>query len=173
MTTQDPRHDEPSGAGDPLDTGDRRVLADLARIHGHLDPVPADLAARARFAVAMAEVEAEVARLVSTDHGAGARAGVRSSGAATARTITFSTDDHTLTLMIGGSGHGRRRLDGWIAGGAGSAALVGLRMVGSTVDVEVSDEGRFGVDDMPEGMAQVSVHDADGGALLVTPTFLV
>ena len=154
-----------------LDARDRVILASLATAYDHLDPPPEDLAARATFAVAMTELEAEVAALVQADDHDRELAGVRSADASAARSITFASDDHTLTLQVGRRGRGRRRVDGWIAGDATRAASVGLRLVDTTIEVDVSSDGRFVVEDLAEGLAQLSVRAADGSALLVTPSF--
>ena len=47
----------------PLDGEDKAILDRLAALHGLLDPPPADLGGRVRFAIALDEVDVEVARL--------------------------------------------------------------------------------------------------------------
>lgn len=163
---------ELSGAAEPLDGVDMAILDALREVQASMDPMPSGLVQRATFAVALAEVEAEIARLVVTDTSAGRLVGLRSGDPATARSITFATDDLTLTLMVGTAARGSRRLDGWLAGD-GSAAMttVGVRLVGRTLDTDISEEGRFGFDELPMGMAQVSIVDEDGVVAMVTPAF--
>ena len=47
----------------PLDSTDQEVIDRLAAIHARLDPPPAHLDVRVQFAIALHDIDAEVARL--------------------------------------------------------------------------------------------------------------
>src|ERR671931_237802 len=47
----------------PLDDSDAAILAELAAAYSLADPPPADLDERVRFAIALGDIDAEVARL--------------------------------------------------------------------------------------------------------------
>ncbi len=92
----------------PLDDDDQAILDRLAEVYARLDPPPADLDERVSFAIALAGVDAEVARL--SDQlmvGSGARGSERT------RTITFDADSRTVMITS------RTRPTAWSASTAG------------------------------------------------------
>jgi hypothetical protein len=151
----------------PLDDDDRTVLDRVAKIHGLLDPPPADLDDRVRFAIALDDVDVEVARLSAERLvGSGARGSERT------RTITFDADSRTVMITIADRPDGQVRLDGWLAPAA--ALRVELRFPEPTPArvVTTDDSGRFVFDGVPHGLAQVLVHPPAGTAApsVVTPS---
>ena len=163
-------------AGARLDDTDQAILDQLAAIAGQLDPPPADLDERTRFAIALDEVEIEVARLSHDLRvGSGARAAER------ARTITFEADSRTIMVTVVDRPNGRVRLDGWLAPAA--AVPVELRL-STAPDVENRPEsltetvtsdssGRFVFDDVPHGLAQLRVGSPRDGSRVVTPSLVL
>ena len=80
-------------ADEPLDDADFGVLGDIRELFEAVDPMPADLPERIRFALALRDLEVEVARLAEED-----QLTVAARGKEQARTITFDSD--SLTIMI-------------------------------------------------------------------------
>ncbi|GAB3960588.1 hypothetical protein GCM10027614_82910 [Micromonospora vulcania] len=94
----------------PLDGADGALLDHLAAIYGRLDPPPSDLDDRVRFAIALRNVEIEVARLATEQQPVGAaRATERT------RTTTFDAPSRTIMITVVDRPDGLVRLDGWLA----------------------------------------------------------
>jgi len=148
---------------DPLDDLDREILARIARD----DPPPSDLDERVLFALALTDVDAEVARLAAAEP-ALARAGEQ------ARTVTFDAASRTVMITILERADNLVRIDGWLAPGA--ALVVELRLpepAGPRV-VTADGTGRFVFDEVPHGLAQLLIHPPDTGApRVVTPSLLL
>jgi hypothetical protein len=162
-------------ASEPLDETDRAILEQVQALHAHLDPPPADLTDRVRFAMALENVDVEVARLVEDMHiGSGAR------GTARTRTITFNGESRTIVVTVVDTPDRRVRVDGWLAPAA--RLRVEMRLGGEapdqppTSEIVVSDDsGRFAFHGVAHGLAQFLVHPADGGhgVALVTPALVL
>lgn len=149
----------------PLDAVDEAILAELAAAYAAADPPPPDLDLRVRFALAAGDLDAEVARL-SEDllAGSGARAGGQP------RTVTFEAASLSVMLTVVERPDGRRRLDGWLAPPAQLG--VELRAAGSrtpTHAVTADEGGRFVFDDVPPGLAQLTVRQTEPGRTVLTP----
>jgi hypothetical protein len=173
MTVPPPPDDPgPFGAADdPLDEFDQRVLDELAAAFAEVDPPPADLDQRVGFAIALGrDLELEVARL-SEDQlvGSGARAGPDR-----VRTLTFDCATLTVMVTVVALPGDRRRLDGWLAPAAPLA--VDVRAGGSsevTHTVTADETGRFVIDGVPPGLAQLTVHLPEPGRTVVTPAVVL
>jgi hypothetical protein len=157
-----------SSADLPLDDDDQAVLDRLAEVCALLDPPPADLDERVSFAIALAGVDAEVARLgEQLAVGSGARGSERT------RTITFDADSRAVMITVADQADGLVRVDGWLAPAA--ALRVELRMPEPAQPrIVVADAaGRFAFDGVPHGIAQLLVHPAtsDAAPCVVTPAF--
>lgn len=165
----DPDQRGPVDPDGTLDEVDARLLAGLADVLDGLDPVPTGLVERARFAVALEEVEVEVAHLLETSADVDDLVGVR--GAATGRglTMTFSAETVTLTLAVTEAGRDRFRVDGWLVGDG--RAEVRLRLPDGSRSLTVGEDGRFAFEDVPAGMVQVLVASPAGHDTVVTPVF--
>lgn len=174
-------HGDPGNGGwqladAPIDAGDLHAFAALQRAVTAVDPVPADLADRSRFAVAVEHMWAEVARIQRSP--VGSLAGVRGDPPIGGETITFTMQAATVMVALDRTGRagdrGLVRLDGWITP-AGDHD-VALRVPGETHQV-VAIDGRFEFDGLtPGGLVQLVVTDANapgGDPLLVTPAFQV
>jgi hypothetical protein len=154
-----------TGPDGPIDDLDREILDRLARF----DPPPADLDERVLFALALDDLEIEVARLSAEQFtGSGARASERT------RTITFDADSRTVMITVVERPDNLVRIDGWLA--PGGALRVELRSPepAPARTVTADEAGRFVFDDVPHGLVQILVHapGADGPRV-VTPSLLV
>jgi hypothetical protein len=150
-----------------LDDIDQEILDRLAVVDGLLDPPPADLDERVRFAIALADVDVEVARIGETLLvGTGAR------GTERTRTITFDAESRTVMVTVVERPDGLVRIDGWLAPAA--ALRVELRLADpAPTRTVISDEtGRFVFDGVPHGLAQLSMH-ADDNSRVVTPSLIL
>jgi hypothetical protein len=151
----------------PLDELDLSILEHLAAVHGKLDPPPADLDARVRFAVSEELVwDFEVARLLEEALvGSGARASERT------RTITFEAGSRTVMITIVGRPDGLVRLEGWLA--PASPLRVELRFPepAPARTVQADEVGRFVFDEVTRGLVQLIVHPPDDTVpRVVTPS---
>src|SRR2546429_267847 len=97
-------------ADEPLDDADFGVLGDIRELFEAVDPMPADLPERIRFALALRDLEVEVARLAEED-----QLTVAARGKEQARTITFDSDSLTIMIRIDANQDGTVRVDGWLA----------------------------------------------------------
>jgi hypothetical protein len=162
-------------ADEPLDETDQVILDKLRTLHSHLDPPPPDLNERVQFAIALENVDVEVARLVEDVLvGSGAR------GAERLRTITFDGESRTIVVTLADTPDGRVRVDGWLAPAA--RLRVELRFAGAIADapatseIVVSDDsGRFVFDGVAHGLARLLVHPIDDGdeSSIVTPSLVL
>ena len=157
-------------AEQPIDQHDLVLLAEVQRMYEAVDPVPSDLVDRVQFALALDEVYAEIAHLTRMPADTLA---VRSDAVTGTRTETLTFSAERLTAMVTVSRIANRlRIDGWIAPAA--KVEVRLRMQGERRQVVADESGRFVIDELPEGFAQLSFHptdseDAEG--VIVTPLF--
>ncbi|MBB5872620.1 hypothetical protein F4553_006054 [Allocatelliglobosispora scoriae] len=160
---------EPEG----FDDLDGRILDGVRDLHDLLDPPPPDLADRVLFAMALANLDAEVARLQEDQLiGSGARG--------TERTRTISFDAETLTIMVTlvEMPDGLLRIDGWL--GPAAPWRVELRLsdaagAKSSLVVTADEGGRFVFPTVAHGLAQLVVHRDAGEARtdVVTPAVLL
>ncbi|HSV37784.1 MAG TPA: hypothetical protein VLI04_03405 [Nocardioidaceae bacterium] len=154
----------------PLDENDVALLAEVQRLYDEADPVPEDLVERVQFALALDEIYAEVALLTRMPMDALAVRGEAVTGTRT-ETLTFSAERLTAMVTVSRMGD-RLRIDGWIAPPVGLE--VRLRMQGERRQVAADESGRFVIDDLPEGFAQLSFHPIDSNdteGVIVTPLF--
>jgi hypothetical protein len=128
-----------------------------------LDPVPAGLVERIQFGITLDALHAEIAELQRT----GDLAGVRSDGPTSAVTITFTSSTLTTMVTITPTGADRVRVDGWVDPGAG--VRVELRAGPESLHTVADSDGRFVIDDVPNGLAQFVLRTPDG-ATVVTPS---
>ena len=161
MNEIDPRDDRRG----PEDTA---VLSELNRLVDELDPPPADLVDRVKFAIALESLDVEVARWER----AGSFAGVR--GGQTG-TITFTVDN--LTLMVNFTSTGsRHRIDGWLVPAGEHTVEVRVADHQSST-TRADDGGRFVLPDVPAGTTQILVHlvnsRGEPGRTVVTPTIML
>ena len=152
----------------PLDDLDAVILDSVRELFDHADPMPADLVSRVQFALALEDVDVEVFRLrEELDMTAAARGDEQS------RTVTFDSENLTIMISISPT-EDAVRLDGWIA--PASCCTVEARTRSGPVTTRTDEHGRFVLERIPHGLAQLVVHPANGGAAVrsvVTPSIVV
>ena len=148
---------EPIGADQPLDATDQLLLQDLAGVHDLLDPVPPGLQERIDFAIAVAQLEADIAELTM-----GELVGVRSEET---DSVTFTSGSLSLMVTTVRSAH-HVRIDGWVTSPGAEVDVVGE---GVTRTTTADAAGRFSVDEIPRGRAHFVVH-REGYRPVITPS---
>lgn len=145
------------GADERLDAIDERVLSALALLHDTLDPVPPGLRERIDFALAVAELEADIAELTR-----GELVGVR--GEET-DSVTFTSGSLSLMVTTVASAH-HVRIDGWVTS---PGAEVDVVVPGATRTVVADDNGRFALEAVPRGRVHFVVR-REGYRPVITPS---
>lgn len=160
-----PQHDEDVLAGQPIDTDDLRALA-LLRSHLELvDPVPADLTERVKFAMTVASLEADVAHLMNE----GALAGtVRTTEYDRATTVTFESEGLSIMVTLEEAERGTTTVRGWVTS---PGAEVELRERSRSATTTADDEGRFVFEGIERGTVHLVIrhHDEPGTRPVITP----
>ncbi|CAN5492472.1 hypothetical protein BH23ACT6_BH23ACT6_25240 [soil metagenome] len=158
-----------------LDDQDGRILAEIREVASRVDPVPALLPDRVKYAMTVRLLEAEVAELTAMP-----MAAVRSESGERVDSISFSGSNVSLMVTIASDADGVR-VDCWVTSGG---ALVEVRFSGRDEEVgsdtpadgkreEVCDEhGRCAFTGLPSGLAHFIVWpDADKLTQpIITPT---
>lgn len=161
----------PAMAGDPLDEADFAILASIREMFQSADPMPADLPERIRFALALRDLEFELARLSAED----SELALAVRGAEQSRTITFDSDSMTIMIRIDMNSDGTARVDGWLA--PPQRRTIDLRTVTDPLTALSDDGGRFVFDRVPRGSTQLVVRAERGpaglGQSVVTPTLIL
>lgn len=121
-----------------------------------VDPMPPGLVDRVLFTLQLEDLEYELLRLHYTEEPAGARS------EQTVRTVTFTSEYLTVTLMLAAATEPTARLDGWLSPAA--ALRVGLRTAEGTQETIASPEGRFAFPSMPSGPFRVLIYPPDDAA---------
>lgn len=149
---------DPVDPADPadglLDNRDLAVLDDLRAMFRRDDPMPADLPERIRFALALRDLDAEVARLAAEEDPR--LLAVR--GAEQSRTVTFDSDSLTIMIRIDPNRNGTVRVDGWLA--PAQCREVEMQTAAGPLRVASDEQGRFAFDSVPRGTAQLVVRPA-------------
>jgi len=92
------------------------------------------------------------------------------------RTVTFDSESLTIMISITPTGHDVVRLDGWLA--PPGCHGIELRTAGMRRTTTADGQGRFALDDVPHGLAQLVVRPNGGAAestrrSVVTPAIVV
>jgi hypothetical protein len=145
------------GADAPMDATDERILAGLATLYDTIDPMPSDLVDRIDFALAVAELEADIAELTR-----GELVGVRSEET---DSVTFTSGSLSLMVTTVRSAH-HVRVDGWVTSPGADVDVVGE---GVTRTVTADAGGRFSLDEIPRGRAHFVVR-REGYRPVITPS---
>jgi hypothetical protein len=152
----------------PMDEIDLLILDRIATVHALVDPPPADLDERVRFALDLTDLDVEVARLADDLlAGAGARASERT------RTITFDADSRTVMITVVDRDDHLVRIDGWLAPAAPLRVELRAPEPEPARLVTADESGRFVFDGVPHGLAQLLVHPPGDGPRVVTPSLLL
>jgi hypothetical protein len=157
---------------EPIDTWpdelDEEILTGLRRLHTGLDSPPPGMAEQMLFSMAVAEFDAEVARLQEDQLvGSGARATERT------RTISFDAASLTIMVTVVELPDSRVRLDGWLAPAA--PLRVELRLPQATkrssIVATADATGRFVFPSVPYGLMWLVVHR--DGSTVITPSVML
>jgi hypothetical protein len=157
-------------AGEPLDAADVQVLQEVAELLDQVDPVPDDLVDRVKFSLALDEMFSEVARITRTSVDALAVRNEPTSDVRT-ETLTFSADELTVMVSISRGGRDGLRIDGWVA--PPGPTSVQLRLQDESRELVTDESGRFVLEGVPEGFAQMTFRPVSGEerGSVVTPVF--
>jgi hypothetical protein len=144
---------------------DDAMMARVARLVNELDAPPAGLVERAQFAMAIDDIDVEVARWAADRPLAGVRGGVPG-------TITFFVGDLTVMVNVTRTGE-RHRIDGWLVPAGEHGVEVRVADHGST-QTTADEGGRFVLTEVPRGTTQILVRmKADRPRTVVTPTVVL
>lgn len=146
-----------TGADAPMDAVDERIIAQLATLYSTVDPVPFDLVERIDFALAVAELEADIAELTR-----GELVGMRSEET---DSVTFTSGSLSLMVTTVRSAH-HVRIDGWVTSPEAEVDVVGE---GVTRTVTADETGRFSLEEIPRGRAHFVVR-REGYRPVITPS---
>jgi hypothetical protein len=158
----------PGGPYEPIDDPDIAILRSIADMYTAIDPVPDGLVERIQFALALEEIDAEVARMRE-------ELSVAARGEGQNRTVTFNSDSVTIMLTISSVHRTSVRLDGWLA--PPGRHHVELRTPTGRLSTDADEQGCFVLRHVPHGLAQLVVRTAGAnrteGRLVLTPSFVV
>lgn len=167
---------DPDTAGWPcadglVDEADLAILDRIKNAFDAADPMPADLPERVKFALALRDLEVEMARL-SAEESLPILA-VR--GAEQSRTVTFDSDSLTIMIRVDSNQDGTARVDGWLA--PPQRRTIELRTSADVLTATADDGGRFAFAQVPRGRAQLLVCAEPGppgtGQPVVTPALIL
>lgn len=166
MTVPEPR----PGAAEPFDEEDAALLARLRAVYDRHDPPPAGLTDWITLALSLDDIDVQMCRLTSELTAVATRAGEDS-----ASTITFENNDLTIMLRLEERGDGQLRVDGWIAPAA--EYDVEVHTGGRVLTASADEHGRFAVDLVPRGLAQLVLRPfrspPGGGSATVTQSVVL
>ena len=140
-----------------MDRLDLSILGTLVDIYDRLDPMPDMLADVVLFGLEIADLDAEMARLVDSELSLSGADGTRS--VEHAKRITFSSENLTVMISVEQQSENEIRLDGWAAPGGGLRAE--LRIDGSSLSVQCDETGRFVFETVPSGSVQLVLHPTE------------
>lgn len=145
---------------------DDEMMAKVAYLVDELDPPPPGLIERAQWAIAIDDIDVEVARWWAEDR---PLAGVRGGPPGT---ITFFVGDLTVMVNVTRTGE-RQRIDGWLVPAGEHGVEVRVADHGSTETV-ADEGGRFVLTEVPRGTTQILVRmNAGRPRTVVTPTVVL
>lgn len=157
------------GEDGALDDLDLRALATLRAVWQASDPVPSGLAERAKFAMSVAALEAEVAEITTTT---AELAGVRTTAYDRAGTVTFSSDRLSAMITIEVVDGTKARISGWVTTGP---TAVELRERSGTQETTTDEAGRFTFASVERGLVHLVMRrlDEPDGKPVITPAIEV
>jgi len=163
----EPDHDS---ANRPLDEVDRAIMSGLRAMWERVDPMPAGLVDQFVFVLELHDVDAEMCHLAERHTLVGTR------GEEHSALVIFDSDSLTIMVKIDKRDDGRVRLDGWLNPPA--SHRIELRSLTGSMFTTSDDAGRFALQDVSAGTAQLVVHPrttSDGpiGGAVTTPAILL
>lgn len=162
------------------DERDADLLGAIRELYETIDPMPPGLPGRIQLSLrspaesgSSAELDAEIARLVSD----APEAALAARGAEESRIVTFDSDSLTIMIRVEANPDGTARVDGWLA--PPQPRPVEVKMAVGSITVTADETGRFVVESVPRGSAQLVVRPAGapdgrdgartGSSLVITP----
>jgi hypothetical protein len=133
-------------------SADEVLLDDVRELLQALDPVPSHLHDRIRLALALRDLEGELARFV----GPAEEAVLAARGAEQTRIVTFDSDSLTIMIRVDANSDGTARVDGWLA--PPHPRLVEMKLTDNSITVTADELGRFVFYSVPRGAAQLIVR---------------
>lgn len=150
-------------AAEPMDEQDLHLLDVLRQLWEAADPVPQDLTERIRFAMSVASLEAEVARIVEQSD---ALAGVRSTYER-ATSVTFETSSLSAMLDIDQIDTDHVDLTGWVSV---TDVEIELRERHRSTFAEADGNGRFEFRGVERGLVHLVIRPHETGSqTVITP----
>ncbi|WP_370326334.1 hypothetical protein [Euzebya sp.] len=147
-----------------IDATDLVILDALREVHSHLDPAPAGLEERLKFALTVHGLHAEVAELTRTPLSV-----ARADEVTHTESITFASGTVSLMVSFSDQTADSVTVDGWVTrGGAEVELQIGNGIHAARADVH----GRFTLRDVPRGRGSFVIWpdpDTDGSRPVVTP----
>jgi hypothetical protein len=140
-----------------MDVRDLEILGSLVDLYDRLDPMPEMLPDVVLFGLQIADLDAEMARLVDSELSLSGAAGTRS--VEHAKRITFTSESLTVMISVEQQPDRTLRLDGWAAPGGQLRAE--LRTDDSVLTVRCDDSGRFVFESVPTGSVQLVLHPTE------------
>jgi hypothetical protein len=158
-----------AGPDGPLDELDLKNLGRIREAYAQADPMPADLPERIKFALALRNLECEVARLSEQED----QRALSSRGEEQSRTITFDSESLTIMIRVEANGDGTVRVDGWLA--PAQRREIEMKTAASAMKAGTDEQGRFAFPRVPKGTAQLVVLAAASPAArsVVTPALIL
>jgi hypothetical protein len=147
---------------EPLDERDNAILTSVRHMWHRLDPMPADLLDRIRFAIELDTADFEVMRLTELRAPAAARGDEQS------RLITFDSESVTIMVSVKQNADRSIRVDGWLTP-AGSHPIE-LRTTTGPLATVSDEDGRFVLDAVPSGLVQLIVRPTGTTRTVTTPS---
>lgn len=150
-------------AQEPIDEADAQILAAMRSMWNAADPVPGGLTDRIRFAMSVAALEAEVARIV----GESAELAAVRSTYERATSVTFETSSVTAMLDIDEVGPDTVDITGWVSV---KPVEVELREQNRSRFTHTDVNGRFEFMGIGRGLVHLVLRPAESGArTIITP----
>jgi hypothetical protein len=135
--------------GHPHDAGLLDAVHGLFEV---IDPMPTELPDRIRLALALRDLEAELARFASpAEEGA-----LAARGAEQSRIVTFDSDSLTIMIRVDANLDGTVRVDGWLA--PPQRHSVEMKTTDRSITVTADELGRFVFYSVPRGCARLIVR---------------
>jgi hypothetical protein len=131
---------------------DAGLLLAVRNFYETVDPMPLDLPERIRFALALHDLEAQVARMARTVH----ETAWVARGAEESRIVTFDSDSLTIMIRIQPNSDGTARVDGWLA--PPQAHQVEMSMADESITAIADKLGRFVFYSVPRGTGRLIVR---------------
>jgi hypothetical protein len=158
----------PLSSREPLDDVDGGILDDVQSVYSAVDPMPAELLTRVRFALDLENLDVELLRIEEVT-----AVGVR--GEPRGRTVTFDSEDLTLMVSVTRQPDSTLTLDCWLAPAAQNR--VELRTLGERRSAATDEQGRFVFVGVSPGLAQFVVDPMPAGEgrprSFVTPSIVL